>query len=112
MTAAERIEASQLDLAPKSRRLRTLMKKGLEIIEAMRLYSCAKAGGAVIHPQSIVHSLVEFRDGASWPNWAPGLKLPFRYALTYPYRAETPDQTLDCSPAAADLQRPRRGGFP
>lgn len=75
----------------------TLMNKGLEIIEAMRLYGLPLAQvEAVIHRQSIVHSLVEFRDGAMLAQLGtPDMKLPIRYALTYPYRAQTPDRTLD-----------------
>lgn len=75
----------------------TLMNKGLEIIEAMRLYGLPLTQvEAVIHRQSIVHSLVEFRDGAMLAQLGtPDMKLPIRYALTYPYRAETPDRTLD-----------------
>ena len=75
----------------------TLMNKGLEIIEAMRLYRLPlEKVDAVIHRQSIVHSLVEYRDGAMLAQLGvPDMKLPIRYALTYPYRAETPDQTLD-----------------
>ena len=75
----------------------TLMNKGLEIIEAMRLYGLPLSQvDVVIHRQSIVHSLVEFRDGAMLAQLGtPDMKLPIRYALTYPYRAETPDRTLD-----------------
>ena len=75
----------------------TLMNKGLEIIEAMRLYGLPLAQvEAVIHRQSIVHSLVEFRDGAMLAQLGtPDMKLPIRYALTYPYRAQSPDRTLD-----------------
>ena len=75
----------------------TLMNKGLEVIEAMRLYGLpAEQVEAVIHRQSIVHSLVEFRDGAVLAQLGtPDMKLPIRYAMTYPYRAETPDRTLD-----------------
>ena len=75
----------------------TLMNKGLEIIEAMRLYRLpASQVDAVIHRQSIVHSLVEYRDGAMLAQLGtPDMKLPIRYALTYPYRAETPDSHLD-----------------
>ena len=51
---------------------------------------------AIIHRQSIVHSLVEYRDGAMLAQLGtPDMKLPIRYAMTYPYRAETPDRTLD-----------------
>ena len=75
----------------------TLMNKGLEIIEAMRLYDLpVEQVEAVIHRQSIVHSLVEFRDGAMLAQLGtPDMKLPIRYAMTYPYRAETPDRPLD-----------------
>ena len=75
----------------------TLMNKGLEIIEAMRLYRLpSEKVDAMIHRQSIVHSLVEYRDGAMIAQLGtPDMKLPIRYALTYPYRAETPDKTLN-----------------
>ncbi|MEG2036984.1 MAG: 1-deoxy-D-xylulose-5-phosphate reductoisomerase, partial [Ruthenibacterium sp.] len=75
----------------------TLMNKGLEIIEAMRLYDLPLAQvQAVIHRQSIVHSLVEFRDGALLAQLATAdMRLPIRYALTYPNRAESPQEPLD-----------------
>ena len=75
----------------------TLMNKGLEIIEAMRLYRLPVSQvEAVIHRQSIVHSLVEYRDGAMIAQLGtPDMKLPIRYAFTCPYRAVTPDKTLD-----------------
>ena len=75
----------------------TLMNKGLEIIEAMRLYRLPlRQVDAIIHRQSIIHSLVEFRDGAMLAQLGtPDMKLPIRYAMTYPYRAATPDQPLD-----------------
>lgn len=75
----------------------TLMNKGLEIIEAMRLYELpVEQVDAVIHRQSIVHSLVEYRDGAMIAQLGtPDMKLPIRYAFTYPNRAATPDRKLD-----------------
>ena len=75
----------------------TLMNKGLEIIEAMRLYRLPLAQvDAVIHRQSIVHSLVEFRDGALLAQLGtPDMKLPIRYAMTYPYRGISPAEPLD-----------------
>ena len=93
----------------------TLMNKGLEIIEAMRLYGLPLSQvEAVIHRQSIVHSLVEFRDGAMLAQLGtPDMKLPIRYALTYPYRAETPDRTLDllsCGPLT--FSAPDETAFP
>ena len=75
----------------------TLMNKGLEIIEAMRLYRLPlRQVDAVIHRQSIVHSLVEFHDGAMLAQLGtPDMKLPIRYAFTWPYRAPSPDRPLD-----------------
>ena len=75
----------------------TLMNKGLEIIEAMRLYRVGiESIDAVIHRQSIVHSLVEYRDGAMIAQLGtPDMKLPIRYALTYPHRAVSQDKPLD-----------------
>ena len=75
----------------------TLMNKGLEIIEAMRLYGLPLSQvDAVIHRQSIVHSLVEYRDGAMIAQLGtPDMKLPIRYAFTWPYRAPSPDRPLD-----------------
>lgn len=93
----------------------TLMNKGLEIIEAMRLYDLPLSQvEAVIHRQSIVHSLVEFRDGAMIAQLGtPDMKLPIRYALTYPHRAATPDRTLDllsCGPLT--FSAPDETAFP
>ena len=75
----------------------TLMNKGLEIIEAMRLYELpVEQVDAVIHRQSIIHSLVEYRDGAMIAQLGtPDMKLPIRYAFTWPSRAVTPDRRLD-----------------
>lgn len=75
----------------------TLMNKGLEIIEAMRLYRLPLLKvSAVIHRQSIVHSLVEFCDGAMLAQLGtPDMKLPIRYAMTYPCRAEHAPTALD-----------------
>ena len=93
----------------------TLMNKGLEIIEAMRLYDLpVEQVEAVIHRQSIVHSLVEYRDGAMIAQLGTAdMKLPIRYAFTWPYRAETPDRTLDllsCGPLT--FQAPDTEAFP
>ena len=98
MTAADALKHPNWSMGPKiTIDSATLMNKGLELIEAMRLYGLPLSQvEAVIHRQSIVHSLVEFRDGAMIAQLGtPDMKLPIRYALTYPYRAETPDRTLD-----------------
>ena len=75
----------------------TLMNKGLEVIEAMRLYDLPLSKvDVVIHRQSIVHSLVEFRDGAVMAQLGvPDMRIPIRLAMTYPYRAENPAPPLD-----------------
>ncbi|MFQ9051824.1 MAG: hypothetical protein ACLR5H_00295 [Oscillospiraceae bacterium] len=64
------------------------MNKGLEVIEAMRLYRLpVEKVDVVIHRQSIVHSLVEYRDGAMIAQLGtPDMKLPIRYAFTWPRR--------------------------
>ena len=75
----------------------TLMNKGLELMEAMHLFSVAPDQIQIlIHRQSIVHSMVEFRDGAVLAQLGtPNMKLPIRYALTYPHRAMSFDPALD-----------------
>ena len=93
----------------------TLMNKGLEVIEAMRLYALpVEQVQPVIHRQSIVHSLVEFRDGALLAQLGtPDMKLPIRYALTYPYRAEAPDAPLDLLQCGAlTFAAPDEDAFP
>ena len=75
----------------------TLMNKGLEIIEAMRLYDLPQEQvTALIHRQSIVHSMVEFKDGAVMAQLgAPDMRIPISLALTYPERKETPAPALN-----------------
>ena len=81
----------------------TLMNKGLELIEAMRLYHMPPEQiQIVIHRQSIIHSLVEYWDGAVLAQMGtPDMKLPIRYALTYPERSQSaaaPLDLLSCPP--------------
>ena len=66
----------------------TLMNKGLEVIEAMRLYDLPlEQVDVLIHRQSIVHSMVEFTDGAVMAQLgAPDMRLPIQLAMTYPQR--------------------------
>ncbi len=75
----------------------TLMNKGLEVIEAMRLYRLPLSQvEVVIHRQSIVHSMVEFVDGAVMAQMgAPDMRLPIQLALTYPERTVCPVDALD-----------------
>ena len=93
----------------------TLMNKGLEVIEAMRLYRLPLTRVKVaVHRQSIVHSLVEFRDGALLAQLGtPDMRLPIRYAMTYPQRAESAEEPLNllnCPPLT--FEEPDRGTFP
>ena len=75
----------------------TLMNKGLEVIEAMRLYRMPlEKMQVVIHRQSIIHSMVEFVDGAVMAQMGtPDMRLPIQLALTYPERTECPVEALD-----------------
>lgn len=75
----------------------TLMNKGLEVIEAKWLFGMAiEQIEVVVHPQSIVHSMVEFCDGSVKAQLgAPDMKIPIQYALTYPDRFEADYPRID-----------------
>jgi 1-deoxy-D-xylulose-5-phosphate reductoisomerase len=75
----------------------TLVNKGLEVIEAHELFGTAvDAVEVVVHPQSIVHSMVEFVDGATVAQLSqPDMRLPIGYALSYPERLDAPFGVLD-----------------
>lgn len=77
----------------------TLMNKGLELIEARWLFGLEpRQLGILIHPQSIVHSLVEMSDGSVLAQLGPtDMKLPIQYALTYPEREDSLLPSLDLS---------------
>ena len=81
----------------------TLMNKGLEVIEAMRLYDLPlEQVDVLIHRQSIVHSLVEFNDGAIMAQLGtPDMRLPIQLAMTYPERLPSPVDRLDLTQCAA-----------
>ena len=81
----------------------TLMNKGLEVIEAMRLYRVPlEQVDVVIHRQSIAHSFVEFVDGAVMAQLGtPDMRLPIQLALTYPDRMECPAGALDLTKCGA-----------
>ena len=89
----------------------TLMNKGLEVIEAMRLYELPpEQVDVVIHRQSIVHSLVEYVDGAMLAQLGvPDMRLPIQLALSYPDRVENPAPGLDllsCPPLSFSAPDP------
>ncbi len=75
----------------------TLMNKGLELIEAFHLFPLeAEAFDVVIHPQSVVHSLVEYADGSVLAQLgSPDMRIPIAYTLAWPERMETPCERLD-----------------
>ena len=74
----------------------TLMNKGLEVIEAARLFDFSgKKIEVLIHPQSVVHSMVEYRDGTVMANLSTAdMRLPIQYAMTWPERAPSPAKPL------------------
>ena len=75
----------------------TLLNKGLEVIEACHLYSAPLSKvQAIIHPESIIHSMVEFEDGAIMAQLGyPSMEIPIQLALTYPKRLKTDVPFLD-----------------
>ena len=93
----------------------TLMNKGLEVIEAMRLYDLPlEQVDVLIHRQSIVHSMVEFTDGAVMAQLgAPDMRLPIQLAMTYPERSATPVDFLDLTTCGAlTFSHPDMAAFP
>ena len=93
----------------------TLMNKGLEVIEAMRLYDLPLAQvDVVIHRQSIVHSLVEFVDGEVMAQLgSPDMRLPIQLALTYPERQVCPVEPLELTSCGAlTFSKPDMEAFP
>ncbi len=93
----------------------TLMNKGLEVLEAACLFGLAPRDVAVlVHPQSIVHSLVEYADGSLLAQLAiTDMRLPILYALTYPERLENPLPPLDLAEIGRlTFEPPDRERFP
>ena len=116
MTRADALQHPNWTMGPKiTVDCATLMNKGLEVIEAMRLYRLPLSQvSVVIHRQSIVHSLVEYQDGAVLAQLGtPDMRLPIRYAMTYPNRGVNPAEPLDlltCPPLT--FAQPDREVFP
>ncbi len=93
----------------------TMMNKTLEVIEARWLFDVKHHQiDVVIHPQSIVHSLVEFVDGSTVAQMSPpDMKLPIQYAFTYPDRVDGPSPKLDLTQALSlDFIPPDLDRFP
>lgn len=92
----------------------TLMNKGLEVIEAHELFGVSyDAISVVVHQQSIVHSMVEFRDGATIAQLSmPDMKLPIAYALEYPNRSTNSFGAIDWAELSRlDFEKPDRDTF-
>ena len=92
----------------------TLMNKGLEVIEAHHLFGVAYDRiDVVVHPQSLVHSLIHLNDGASLAHLGnPDMRVPISYALHYPDRADVPVETLDlASVGRLDFEPPDEDTF-
>ncbi len=93
----------------------TLMNKGLEVIEAKELFDLdVDRVEVVVHPQSIVHSMVEFTDGSTLAQLSrPDMRLPIAYALAYPERVDQPYGRLDWTSACTlSFEPPDRVRFP
>jgi 1-deoxy-D-xylulose-5-phosphate reductoisomerase len=93
----------------------TLMNKGLELIEAHYLFGLpSRRLDVVIHPQSVIHSLVEFVDGSVLAQLgSPDMRIPIAYALAWPERMATPAQRLDLAAIARlDFEVPDMQRFP
>jgi 1-deoxy-D-xylulose-5-phosphate reductoisomerase len=93
----------------------TLMNKGLELIEAHFLFELPYDRiEVVVHPTSVVHALVRFRDGASLAHLGyPDMRVPISYALTYPERAATTIAPLDlASGLILEFSAPDEDAFP
>lgn len=93
----------------------TLMNKGLELIEACRLYALPEDRVDIwVHPQSIVHSLVQFTDGATLAQLSPpDMRLPIQFALTWPERIAAPMPLLTLAETASlTFSAPDENRFP
>ena len=93
----------------------TLMNKGLEVIEAHELFGVPyERIDIVVHPQSVVHSMVELKDGSTLAQLsAPDMRLPISYALGWPDRSPVPFGALDWStPVSLTFESPDRSAFP
>jgi 1-deoxy-D-xylulose-5-phosphate reductoisomerase len=93
----------------------TLANKGLELIEAHYLFELEyERIEVVVHPTSVVHGLVRFRDGAALAHVGyPDMRVPISFALTYPERRATPVPALDLTaPFSLEFEPPDPGRFP
>ena len=93
----------------------TMMNKGFEVIEACHLFGLSpERVDVVVHPQSIVHAMVEFVDGSMIAQLSqPDMKLPIRYALAFPEREASPRERMDWGTVPQlDFELPDLSKFP
>ncbi len=92
----------------------TLMNKAFEVIEAHYLFGVAYDDiGVVVHPQSVVHSLVEFADGSVKAQLGePDMRGPIQYALTYPARLGSPSGSFELAGLSLTFEAPDLDAFP
>ncbi len=92
----------------------TMLNKALEVIEAHHLFHVAYDSiDVVVHPQSVVHSMVEFVDGSVKAQLGePDMRVPIQYAITSPERAEAPVPLLDLAGRALTFEAPDLDAFP
>ena len=92
----------------------TMMNKALELVEALWLFNInIDKIEIVIHPQSVVHSMVEFVDGSYKAHLGqPDMKVPIQYALTFPERKDTGVESLDFSQLSLDFKQPDFNRYP
>jgi 1-deoxy-D-xylulose-5-phosphate reductoisomerase len=93
----------------------TMMNKGLELIEAHHLFGLpSERIEILVHPQSVIHSMVEYIDGSVLAQLgSPDMRIPIAYALAWPERMETPAQRLDLAEIASlTFEAPDEARFP
>jgi 1-deoxy-D-xylulose-5-phosphate reductoisomerase len=116
VSPAEALSHPTWDMGPKiTVDSATLANKGLELIEAHFLFGLPyERIEVVVHPQSIAHALVRFRDGAALAHLGyPDMRVPISYALTYPERGATPLPALDLAAGLSlDFEAPDLEAFP
>jgi 1-deoxy-D-xylulose-5-phosphate reductoisomerase len=116
VTAAEALKHPTWQMGPKiTIDSATLMNKGLEVIEAHWLFGVPASGiEVVVHPQSIVHSMVELKDGSIIAQMGiTDMRLPIQYAFAYPDRWDAPVPFLDLTRVGAlEFQSPAWDVFP
>jgi len=116
MTPAEAVAHPNWDMGAKiSVDSAAMMNKGLELIEAFHLFPVpASALEVLVHPQSVVHSMVSYVDGSVLAQLgSPDMRTPISYALAWPNRMETPAETLDlASIGTLNFEAPDETRFP